>query len=64
MIMIFGTLDKMMISPGSFFSFFSKIFQAVSSLKGQKMAKMSKNYVSCSISQETYHMIVIFGAHV
>ena len=54
MIMIFGTLDKMMISPGGFLKFFSKFFQIVSSLKGQKMAKMSKNYVLCSISQETY----------
>ena len=53
-----------MTSPDTFFIFSKFCFSGLlggRGLKGQKMAQMTKNYVSLHISGTVPHMIVVFG---
>ena len=65
-IIFFGTLWKMMLSPGVFFSYFlDLIFWAARGVKGQNIPKWKIiTFVTCHISGAGYHMIIIFGTDV
>ena len=64
MIMIFGTLCKMIFLKVLIFFGFYWGKRAGGRLKGQKIVQMTKNYVVLYISGTIHNMIVIYSTQV